>query len=143
MSSSSSPTTRYAMPISDNTTITPEDEDLEGCCQDDHKKISEEPKKIDVELFKVKPCRSFALGKCIYGARCIYAHSQAEMRTRDVNAQLMRKIVSKDDHCKVDPNKRPGDQEAQGARGITAKLTPTGSRLRCVTNGHSSGSVRT
>ena len=67
--------------------------------------LEAEPKKIDVQLFKVKPCRAHPLGQCIYGARCIYAHSQAEMRTRDVNAQLMRKIVSKDNDCKVDPNK--------------------------------------
>ena len=67
--------------------------------------LEAEPKKIDVQLFKVKPCRAHPLGKCIYGARCIYAHSPAEIRTRDVNAQVIRKLMSKDDHCKVDPSK--------------------------------------
>eukprot|EP00759_Apiculatamorpha_spiralis_P004683 PhF_6_TR12862/c3_g1_i1/m.20208 len=63
------------------------------------------PRKVEPELFKVKMCRAWQQGKCIYGPRCIYAHTPAELRTRDVNAQLIRKLMCKEERCKVDPNK--------------------------------------
>ena len=72
---------------------------------EDEDQEAKHSKKIDVGLYKVKPCHSYPLGKCIYGERCIYAHFPAETRTRDVNNQVIRKLASKDEHCKVDPNK--------------------------------------
>jgi len=61
--------------------------------------------RIGVELFKVKLCRDWAQGTCVYGSRCIYAHSPNEMRTRDINKQLIQKLNNKDERCKIDPNK--------------------------------------
>ena len=66
---------------------------------------SHNTKKVETELFKVKICRAWQQGKCIYGPRCIYAHAHSELRTRDINAQLIRKLLHKDERCKVDPNK--------------------------------------
>ena len=60
---------------------------------------------VGVELFKVKPCHALSQGTCTYGENCIYAHTPKEMRTRDANAHLIRKLTGKEDFCKVDPNK--------------------------------------
>ena len=60
---------------------------------------------LQAEAFKIMPCRSFALGKCNFQARCIYAHGPCELRTPSVNALLLRKIMNPNERCHTDPNK--------------------------------------
>jgi len=43
-------------------------------------------------MLQVRKCSAFRDGKCVYGARCLYAHSPNEMRTREINIQLIRKL---------------------------------------------------